>query len=503
MSLAATTPTTPPTTAETPPRIDPNAIDALTRDNAIQHQVVPTSISGDSLTVLTSEPRNLRKITALENVTRRRITPQYATPTQITELIQQHYPESGQGLRLDEESGNEAPAEQTETVDEVDSAAVHNINTLIAKALEQRASDIHIETGEGDVSVRYRIDGRLLPTATLPARMARSLVARVKVLAGLDIAERRLPQDGRIAFRWDGKNADLRVSTSPTIHGERVVMRVLQKARALVEIEQLNFSSRNLDTFKNLIHNPYGMFLITGPTGSGKSYTLFSVLKRLSQPEVNIMTIEDPVEYELPGVNQAQLNERAGFTFDTALRAYLRQDPDIIMVGEIRDTQTARTATEAALTGHLLLATVHTNDAASAPGRLIKMGVESYNLAASLLGVLAQRLVRRVCPHCTTEQAPNPHTPKRLRLDLDPNTPLKVGRGCDKCNHTGYYGRLAIHELMSITPQIEDGIGENATTQELRELALQDGMSTLRQDGVEKALAGLTTLEEVLATTLE
>jgi len=503
MSLAAYDPMTLPPGAATPPRIDANALEALARDIAIQHQVIPASITEEALTVLTSQPRNLRKLSALEIIAGRRVIPQHATPDQITALIREHYPESDQGLRLEAETRAEAQDQSTETADEVDSAAVHNINTLIAKALEQRASDIHIETSEAEVSARFRIDGRLLPHATLPAHMARSLVARVKVLAGMDIAERRLPQDGRIAFRWDGKHADLRVSTSPTIYGERVVIRVLQKARALVEIEQLHFNHHNLDTFNNLIHNPYGMLLITGPTGSGKSYTLFSVLKRLAQPDVNIMTIEDPIEYELPGINQAQLNERAGFTFARALRAYLRQDPDIIMVGEIRDPDTARTATEAALTGHLLLATIHTNDAPSAPGRLTKMGVENYNLAASLLGVLAQRLVRRICPHCATTQTPNPTTLKRLKLKLDPNTYVKIGRGCHKCNHTGYLGRLAIHELMSITPQIEDAIGEDATTQELRELALQSGMTTLRQDGVEKALAGLTTLEEVLANTLE
>lgn len=502
MSLAAPHPTTFAPGAEHPPHIDRDAIQALARDIAIQHQVIPLLVKGETLAVLTSEPRNLRKLSALEIITGLRITPTYASPQQITALLSEHYPENDQGLRLEDDAHSDAP-EEAEAGDEVDSVAVHNLNTLIAKALEQRASDIHIETGEGEVSVRYRIDGRLIPHATLPARMARSLVARAKVLAGMDIAERRNPQDGRIAFRWDGKNADLRVSTSPTIHGERVVMRVLQKARALVAIENLGFTDQNLNAFKNQIHKPYGMFLITGPTGSGKSYTLFSVLKRLSQPDVNIMTIEDPVEYELPGINQAQLNERSGFTFARALRAYLRQDPDIIMVGEIRDTDTARTATEAALTGHMLLATVHTNDAPSAPGRLIKMGVESYNLATSLLGVLAQRLVRRICPHCINEQRPDPQTLKRLSLELDDNVRVKTGRGCDKCNHTGYLGRLAIHELMSITPDIEDAIGANATTQDIRELALASGMTTLRQDGIDKALVGHTTLEEVLATTLD
>lgn len=503
MSLAAPLPTPLQNGADPTTRIDPDALEAIPRELALLHEVVPVKVSDDTLTLLTSEPRNLRKLNALETIVGRRVTPQQASREEITALLQKHYPAHEQGLRIEEQAANEQAPEATDGSEEVDSAAVYNTNILIATALEQRASDIHLETGEDHVIVRYRIDGRLIEHARLPQNMARSLVARVKVLAGMDIAEKRLPQDGRIAFRWEGNNADLRVSTSPTIYGERVVMRVLQKARALVEIEQLDFSQRNLDAFQAVIHKPYGMFLITGPTGSGKSYTLFSVLRRLAQPDVNIMTIEDPVEYELPGINQAQLNERAGFSFARALRAYLRQDPDIIMVGEIRDTDTARIATEAALTGHLLLATLHTNDAPSAPGRLVKMGVESYNLAASLLGVLAQRLVRRVCTNCATPQPPDPQTLKRLGIDLDPSVRLKAGRGCPQCNNTGYRGRLAIHELMVITPELEDAIGENATAHELRELAIRNGMTTLRQDGVEKALAGLTTLEEVLATTLE
>ena len=487
-----------------PPEPTPEALALLTRDIAYQHHVLPLNLEGDTLHVLSHEPRNLRKLDALQMITVRRVQGHYAEQDVIAAALAKHYPEGEKGLRLDEPDAAQAAEAEAEAGDDaVDSAAVHNINTVIATALDLGASDAHIESGEGDVIVRYRIDGKLVNHAKLPARMSRSLVARIKVMAGMDIAERRIPQDGRIAFRWNGHNTDLRVSTSPTIYGERVVLRVLEKATRIAEVEDLHFSTGNLEAFKSTIHKPYGMFLITGPTGSGKSFTLFSVLKRLSQPDVNIMTIEDPVEYELPGINQGQLNTRAGFTFANALRAYLRQDPDIIMVGEVRDTDTARTATEAALTGHLLLATVHTNDAASAPNRLIKMGVEPYNVAASLLGVLAQRLVRRVCPHCATEHAPDPLTLKRLRLDLDPSVRVKVGHGCEHCNHTGYRGRLAIHELMVITPELEDAISENATSHSVREAALHNGMTTLRQDGLEKALTGLTTLEEVLATTLD
>ena len=500
MSLAVphTTPTTP------PPDPTSEALALLPRDIAQQHHVLPLRLDGGTLHILTNEPRNLRKLDALQIISGHRIQAHPSTRDAITEAIAKHYPDDDGGLRLDEpdtQTPSEADAETSEET--VDSAAVHNINHVIATALELGASDAHVESGEGDVVVRYRVDGKLVNHAKLPARMSRSLVARIKVMAGMDIAERRTPQDGRIAFRWNGHSADLRVSTSPTIYGERVVMRVLQKAASITEIENLSFGDANLEAFKSVIHKPYGMLLITGPTGSGKSFTLFSVLKRLSQPDVNIMTIEDPVEYELPGINQGQLNERAGFTFARALRAYLRQDPDIIMVGEVRDTDTARTATEAALTGHLLLATLHTNDAAGAPGRLIKMGVEPYNVAGSLLGVLAQRLVRRLCPHCSREEAPDPRTLKRLRLDLDPSVRVKGARGCDRCNQTGYRGRLAVHELMVITPELEDAIGESATSHAVRDLALEQGMTTLRQDGVEKALAGLTTLEEVLATTLD
>jgi len=502
MSLAAH----PPPAAEESDalQVDPAALERLTREAAAQHHALPVRLDGDRLTVLTPDPRDIRKITAIETITGLRVDAAYASPEELAALIDRYYPAEAPGLRLDHDGTAQQAADAGEEVEEnVDSAAVHNVNVIIAEALKKRASDIHLETTADRVRVRYRVDGRLIDHATLPKEMAPSLVARVKVMGNMDIAVRHQPQDGRVAFKWGGQAADLRASTTPGIYGERVVLRVLQKAESIVDVDQLGFTRENLEAFKALINKPYGMLLITGPTGSGKSYTLFSVLRELARPDVNILTIEDPVEYELPGVNQAQLNVRAKFTFANALRAYLRQDPDIIMVGEVRDADTARTATEAALTGHLLLATLHTNDAPSAPGRLVKMGVESYNLAASLLGVLAQRLVRRVCPHCVTTEPPDPHTVKRLGLELDPNTRLKVGRGCEKCNHTGYLGRLAIHELMTVTPAIEDAISDNAPAQDLRDLAIKAGMKTLREDGIQKALAGHTTLEEVLATTLD
>jgi type IV pilus assembly protein PilB len=481
------------------------AIALLDRATALRHGVLPAHLRGGTLYVYSHQPRNLRALDALGNFTGHKVEPIPAPFVAISDGINRYYPDAGNGLVIEEESAPPTTAREAQSEegdDASDSVAVQNINAIISRALQLGASDIHIETTEHDIVIRYRVDGKLLNHAKLPRRMSQSLVARVKVMANMDIADRRRPQDGRIAFRNGGHDGDMRVSSIPGIYGERIVMRLLQKADSLVEIEELGFSPENLAAFESLIHKAYGMILITGPTGSGKSFTLFSALKRLANPDINILTIEDPVEYELPGINQSQLNERADFSFAEALRAFLRQDPDIIMVGEIRDAETARTAVEAALTGHLVFATLHTNDAPTVPNRLVKMGIEPYNVAACLLGVIAQRLVRKVCTHCSQEREPDPLTLKRLELDLPPGTTLKYGRGCQHCNGTGYRGRLSIHELMTIGPAIEDALAAGVPASSLRDTALASGMKSLRDDGVRKALAGLTTLEEVLASTL-
>lgn len=482
------------------------ALALLTRDLATTHNVLPLHLTNDTLHLLTDEPWNLHKLDTLERITNHRIHPTHADTHTITHAINTHYPSTHTQLRITTPHEQHDPHSDTnpdtDTAD-IDNDTVHNINVIISTALERGVSDIHLEPTEERVAIRYRIDGHLVDHESLPRAMARGLAARIKVMGGMDIAERRVPQDGRIAFKHNGSNADMRVSSSPTIYGERIVMRILQRAENLLPLEQLGFSSDNLERFTRLIEKPYGMLLVTGPTGSGKSFTLFSALKRLRRPEVNILTIEDPVEYELPGIAQAQVNNRAGFSFPRALRAFLRQDPDIIMVGEIRDTETARVSIDAALTGHLVLATLHTNDAPSAPERLVKMGIEPYAVAGSLIGVIAQRLVRRICQHCRHPTTPQPLTLQRLESDLAPDTTVYAGAGCKHCNGSGYRGRLAIHELMLITPDVQDVISDRQGAHAIRDIATTQGMRTLRDDGIAKALQGATTLEEVLTTTLE
>jgi type IV pilus assembly protein PilB len=405
---------------------------------------------------------------------------------------------------MEEVGGGKAEVqEDTSAID--DNALVKVVNNIIREALLNDMSDIHIEPRPDRVVVRVRKDGSLREYMTMPKATASAMAARIKIMGGLNIAERRVPQDGRVRFKDKTAELDLRLSTLPTVYGEKIVMRLLKKAASIPEIEQLGFAPYNFQRFSDVISKPYGMFLITGPTGSGKSFTTFSILKRIAAPDVNVTTIEDPVEYEIPGINQTQVNIKAGLDFARALRAFLRQDPDIIMVGEIRDHETAKIAMEAALTGHLLIATLHTNDAPSAVVRLTEMGIEPFNVSASLIGVLAQRLVRKVCKECRVEYTPEEHVLRRLEMDgseLKGKT-LFRGVGCEKCGGSGYNGRYAIHELLLVDDDVEGAIVREASALEIRDLAVEKGMRTLRHDGIYKAFEGITTLEEVLARTAE
>jgi type IV pilus assembly protein PilB len=374
------------------------------------------------------------------------------------------------------------------------------VNSLLAEAVRQRASDIHVEPYKGDVDIRYRVDGDLVVIRTLPRRWMASMSSRIKVMASLDISERRIPQDGRIALRIDGRDVDFRVSTLPTQYGERIVLRILDRANAQFSLNDLGFSALNRTRFEELIHRPWGIILVTGPTGSGKTTTLYAALNALRSPEVNILTCEDPIEYELDRVGQSNINVRAGLTFAAQLRAILRQDPDVVLVGEIRDQETAEIAFRAALTGHLVLSTLHCNEAAGAPTRLIDMGVPPYLIASALIGAVAQRLVRRVCPHC--RQPYTPTSEQRLIMQqmieqtVAPDVLFK-GAGCELCGNRGMKGRMGVHEIMMCDEKVQHAIMKDADTAKVRAASLAGGMIPMLGDGMAKAIQGQTTFEEV------
>ncbi|MDR7489743.1 MAG: GspE/PulE family protein, partial [Armatimonadota bacterium] len=379
-----------------------------------------------------------------------------------------------------------------------DAPVVRLVNMIIEDAVRERASDIHIEPQRSGLLVRYRIDGVLHDVMKPPLNLKSPLISRVKIMADMDIAERRKPQDGRIHLRTAGRAIDLRVSTLPTVYGEKVVMRILDQSTPLIGLSHLGFHSETLSQWEAAVNKPYGMILVTGPTGSGKSTTLYGTLNTLNTLEKNIVTVEDPVEYQLPRINQVQVNPKAGLTFATGLRSILRQDPDIIMVGEIRDRETAEIAVQAALTGHLVLSTLHTNDAASAVSRLVDMGIEPFLVSSSVIAILAQRLARQICSDCKTGYSPPPDALKRLGLDTAEGVTLYRGAGCEACRHTGYKGRIGVFELLVVTDSLRELIVRRAPAAELKAQAVREGMRTLRDDGLEKVLSGVSTIDEIL-----
>jgi general secretion pathway protein E len=374
------------------------------------------------------------------------------------------------------------------------------VNQMISRALESRASDIHIEPYESELKIRYRIDGILHDMESPPRQMKSAIISRFKILAQLNIAERRLPQDGRFKVKVAGKDVDLRISTIPTLYGESVVIRLLERSQIFTDLQSLGFPDDTHQRFSDMITKPHGMVLVTGPTGSGKTTTLYGALQKINDPGKKIITVEDPVEYELAGINQIQVKPQIGLTFANGLRSIVRQDPDIIMIGEIRDFETAEIAVQAALTGHLVLSTLHTNDSAGAISRLLEMGVQDYLLASSLLGVLAQRLVRRLCMNCRKEV---PFEGTKVEGWVDPPDTVWGPTGCEACSGTGYIGRIGIYELLRISPAVSKLIVEHTDAGSIRSFALTQGLSLLKQDGWQKARDGVTTIEEVLRVTRE
>ena len=490
---------------------DPAVTSLIPEATARRYVLFPMRLEGRSLIVAMKDPRNVFALDDLRVMTGREIVPAVCTEKDITALIERFYGNADMSqLNKDlalQTKGRGGTAEDDGTLDTLDdNAVVRVVDSLIREATLLDSSDIHIEPTATETIVRFRTDGTLREHTKLPKSSTQSVLARLKIMGNLDISERRLPQDGRVRFRKGSIDVDLRLSTLPTVYGEKAVMRILKRATSIPEIEQLGFSDYNLQRLTDTVEKPYGIFLITGPTGSGKSFSTFSILKRIAKPEVNVTTVEDPVEYEIPGINQSQVNNQAGMTFARALRSFLRQDPDIIMVGEIRDTEVATIALEAALTGHLVVATLHTNDAPGAVTRLEEMGIESFNISASLIGVLAQRLVRRICLSCKTEVQPDPNVLRKLGIPPEQIKDAKLykGTGCEKCGGTGYKGRMAIHEIMIVDEALKAAINEGKSSTELKEVArTQSGMRTLREDGMEKALQGLTTLEAVLGATAD
>ncbi|PIE67752.1 MAG: type II secretion system protein GspE [Deltaproteobacteria bacterium] len=379
------------------------------------------------------------------------------------------------------------------------------VNRLILNAIEQRASDIHFEPFEKIFKIRYRIDGVLHDVESPPVRLQAAVISRVKIMAKLDIAERRLPQDGRIKLKIVDREIDFRVSTLPTLFGESLVMRILDRGSLILDFKAIGFPQSIQSRYFDLIQQPYGMILVTGPTGSGKTSTLYATLSRINSSENKIITLEDPVEYQLMGINQIHVNPKIGLNFASGLRSIVRQDPDIILVGEIRDRETAQIAIQSALTGHLLFSTLHTNDAAGAITRLLDMGVENFLLGSTLLGILAQRLVRVICPHCKAETDPDPKMLQTMRFSPDAlkGVTFYAGKGCEACHYTGFHGRIAIFEFIQVDEEIRRHIVRHSTTEQIKQSAMQKGITTLRQDGWQKVKDGITTVSEVLRVTLD
>ena len=508
--------------------VDPSIVKLIPLETARKYQVLPLSRAGSTLTIATIDPTDVFAMDDLQFMTGFTIEPVVVAESAIREAIQKYYgagptPELKQGgagatVESGQPAGSEPgmgsatdrpiPPEDSGQADE-EAPVVKLVNRILSSALKQGASDIHIEPYEQELRVRFRIDGLLSTVMTPPLSLKDAVTSRIKIMAKLDISEKRLPQDGRMKIRMkkEGRvgDLDLRVSVLPTLHGEKVVLRLLDRDRLMLDMTQLGFESESLRRFESAILKPYGMVLVTGPTGSGKTSTLYSSITRLNRTDTNILTAEDPVEFNLPGINQVQVKEQIGLTFATALRAFLRQDPNIVLVGEVRDLETAEIAIKAALTGHLVLSTLHTNDAASTVSRLTNMGVESFLVATSVHLICAQRLIRRICRQC--RQADDPPVEALIDAGFAPAEAREIltyrGRGCDACNHTGYKGRLGLFEVMEIGDGLRELILRGGSSAQLKQKAIQGGMITLRASGLQKIRDGVTTLEEVLRETVK
>jgi type IV pilus assembly protein PilB len=501
--------------------ISPEIAKIVPRVTAEKSVFIPFAKSGPTLRLAMADPSDVQIRERVRFSTGYRIQPYVALPFRIKEELQEIYGKTEEEFfsKLKSEFLKESTEKELET-EEVDTKStvislddlkqlatqapiVKLVNAIVIEALRKGASDIHIEPFEKELRIRYRVDGVLHLVAKYPVEIKDAVTARFKVLSNLDIAEKRLPQDGRMKVKFRGREIDFRVSTVPTIYGEKIVLRILDKESLKLDLSELGLEEREYKLLDKAIHSPYGMVLVTGPTGSGKTTTLYSSLLTVNTPEVNIMTVEDPVEYNLYGINQVQVKPEIGLTFARVLRAFLRQDPDIIMVGEIRDIETAEIAVEAALTGHMVLSTLHTNDAPSTVTRLIDMGIENFLVSSSVILVIAQRLARKICPHCKEPYQYPPEVLREVSFTDEEIARLQTfkGEGCEKCNYTGYKGRVAIYEVLEMLPEIRDTVIKGKNSDEIREIARKYGMRTLREIGRIKIAKGITTPEEVLRVT--
>lgn len=480
---------------------EPTAVALVPREMAERYTLMPVSLTDSTLTVAMADPQNVLALDDLRIVTGLDIKPAISTKDDIVAAIEEYYKVAERAEDNEFVSTEDISADELQQLTEVESEApaVKLVNYIIQKAVADRASDIHIEPQENDLRVRFRIDGVLHEVMRSPKATQQAVISRFKIMAEMDISDSRRPQDGHCAVTVGNHKMDFRVSSLPTVYGERIVLRILRKDSILLQLTDLGFLPTSLERFESSFRKPYGAILVTGPTGSGKSTTLYAAINVLNDPSRHILTAEDPVEYRLPGINQCQINHKAGLDFARALRSFLRCSPDVILVGEIRDQETAQIAIESALTGHLVLSTLHTNDAPSAVTRLIEMGVEPFLVSSAIGCVLGQRLARKLCNDCKQEWRPKPEALIKAGFPPD-NLPEAIYRavGCKKCSGTGYRGRTGVHEVMLMSEKIARLAIEEATAEEIKQVAIEEGMMTLRQDGLEKVRMGITSIEEIM-----
>lgn len=480
--------------------IDEKLIELVPENLARRYQLIPIFMIDNTLTVAMTDPQNIFAADDIRLKTGCEIEPVVSNEIQINRAIDRYYGVKGTIKEIIEG----VPDENVEFSEAKESPAVRFLNLIIIKSVQDGASDIHFEPDQSSMRTRYRIDGVLHEVSSIPKNMQSAIISRLKVLGEMDIGESRVPQDGRFHFTSESKEIELRVSSFPTIYGESVVLRILDQSSSLIGLDELGFSKEIMKSYESLIRSPHGIILVTGPTGSGKTTTLYASLNSINSTKKSIVTIEDPVEYRLNLIRQAQINPKAGLTFANAMRSVLRQDPDVIMVGEIRDLETAQTAIGAALTGHLVFSTLHTNDASEGLTRLIDIGVKPYMASSSVVGVLAQRLVRTICPKCKESYKPETKIVKVLTIAGAENMVLYRGKGCKNCWQTGYRGRVALFELLVVDEPIRDLMAQGAPSNIIRKMAREtQGMKTLFEDGIQKAMKGITTLEEVMRLTVK